>query len=107
MGILVQLLIMNFNGTVLDVGLAVTLFSAVSVPSTLFWGFVTDRFHRRRPLIMVSFVATAFILARTLTDNYVLRSKSFLVSSSNMRYFFSLLNGKITLETISFEMVKI
>jgi len=62
MGTFVQLLILNFNGTVLDVGLAFTLFSAVSVPSALFWGLVTDRFHRRRPLIMVSFLATAFIL---------------------------------------------
>jgi MFS family permease len=49
MGTLVQLLILNFNGTVVEVGLAITLFNAVSIPAALFWGFVTDRFHRRRP----------------------------------------------------------
>ena len=59
---LVQLLILNFNGTVVEVGLALTLFSAVSVPSALFWGFVTDRFQQRRPLILASFLITSLIL---------------------------------------------
>ena len=49
---LVQLLILQFNGTVIEVGLALTLFNAVSVPAALFWGFVTDRFQQRRPLIL-------------------------------------------------------
>jgi MFS family permease len=61
-GTLVQLLILNFNGTVLEAGLAITLFNAVSVPSALFWGLVTDRFHRRRILITFSFLVTALIL---------------------------------------------
>jgi MFS family permease len=59
---LIQLLILNFNGTVVEVGLAVALFNAVSIPSALFWGLVTDRFHRRRPLILISFVVTSLIL---------------------------------------------
>ncbi len=59
---LVQLLILNFNGTVLDVGLALTLFNAVSVPAALFWGFVTDRFQQRRPLILASFLVTPLLL---------------------------------------------
>jgi MFS family permease len=62
MGTLVQLLILNLNGTVLEVGLAITLFNAVSVPAALFWGFVTDRFHRRRILIVFSFLVTTLIL---------------------------------------------
>ncbi len=62
MGTLVQLLILNFNGTVLEVGLAITLFNAVSIPTALFWGFVTDRFHRRRSLIVISFLTTTLIL---------------------------------------------
>jgi MFS family permease len=61
-GTLVQLLILNFNGTVVEVGLAITLFNAVSVPAALFWGFVTDRFQRRRLLIVLSFLVTALIL---------------------------------------------
>ena len=59
---LIQLLILSYNGTVVEVGLALTLFNAVSIPSALFWGLVTDRFHRRRILILASFVTTALIL---------------------------------------------
>jgi MFS family permease len=61
-GTLVQLLILSFNGTVVEVGLAITLFNAVSIPAALFWGFITDRFHRRRPLILISFLVTALVL---------------------------------------------
>jgi len=62
MSTLVQLLILNLNGTVLEVGLAITLFNAVSVPAALFWGLVTDRFHQRRILIVFSFLVTTLIL---------------------------------------------
>jgi MFS family permease len=61
-GTLIQLLILNLHGTVIDVGLAVTLFSAVSVPAAVFWGFATDRFHRRKPIIIASYLATAAVL---------------------------------------------
>jgi MFS family permease len=59
---LVQLLILNLNGTVLEVGLAVTLFNAVSIPAALFWGFVVDRFHRRKLLVLCSFLITPLLL---------------------------------------------
>jgi MFS family permease len=59
---LVALLILNSNGTVINVSLAVTLFNAVSIPSAIFWGFVTDRFHDRKLLIMSSYIGTAMIL---------------------------------------------
>lgn len=65
-GTLVQLLILNFHGTVIEVGLAITLFNATSIPAALFWGFITDRFHRRRPLIVFSFLVTALILTLLL-----------------------------------------
>jgi MFS family permease len=68
---LVQLLILNFNGTVLDVGLALTLFNAVSVPAALFWGFVTDRFQQRRPLILASFLVTPLLLVLFLVARSV------------------------------------
>ncbi|MCW4010251.1 MAG: MFS transporter [Candidatus Bathyarchaeota archaeon] len=60
---LIPLLILNLNGSVVEVGLALTLFNAVGIPAALFWGFITDRFHRRRPLVLVSFLVTALILA--------------------------------------------
>ena len=59
---LVQLLILNLDGTVVEVGLAITLFNAVSIPAALLWGFVTDRFHRRKPLILSSFLVTPLLL---------------------------------------------
>ena len=59
---LVQLLILNLNGTVVEVGLALTLFNAVSIPSALFWGLVTDRFQQRRGLIVASFLVTPLLL---------------------------------------------
>jgi MFS family permease len=61
-GTLVQLLILNFNGTVVEVGLALTLFNATSIPAALFWGFVTDRFQQHRPLILASFLVTPLLL---------------------------------------------
>lgn len=59
---LVQLLILNYNGTVVEVGLALTLFNAVSIPAALFWGLVTDRFQQRRRLILASFLVTPLLL---------------------------------------------
>jgi MFS family permease len=59
---LVQLLILNLNGTVLEVGLAVTLFNAVSIPAALFWGFVVDRVQRRKRLVLLSFLVTPLLL---------------------------------------------
>ncbi len=65
-GTLVQLLILSLNGSVIDVSIAVTLFNAVSVPAAVFWGFVTDRFHRRKPIIAASCLVTAGILVSFL-----------------------------------------
>jgi MFS family permease len=61
-GTLVVLLILSLHGTILDVGFAVTLFNAVSIPGAIFWGFATDRFHRRKLIIIVSYIATGLIL---------------------------------------------
>ncbi len=59
---LVQLLILNLNGTVVEVGFAITLFNAVSIPAALFWGFVTDRFQHRKFLVLLSFIVTPLLL---------------------------------------------
>jgi len=68
-GTLIQLLILNLQGTVIDVALAITLFNAVGVPAAVVWGFVTDRFHRRKPIIVASYLATAAILVSFLFAN--------------------------------------
>ena len=68
-GTLIQLLILNLHGSVIDVALAVTLFNAVGVPAAVVWGFVTDRFHRRKLIIAGSYLATAAILVSFLFIN--------------------------------------
>jgi len=66
---LIQLLILNLHGTVIDVGLALTFSSAVIVPAEVVWGFVTDRFPRRKPVIVIGYLATAGILVSFLFAN--------------------------------------
>jgi MFS family permease len=62
-GTFVQLYILELHGSVIDIGLATTLFNAVSIPAAMVWGFVTDRSHKRRPIVIVSYVAVAGTLA--------------------------------------------
>jgi MFS family permease len=59
----VQLYILELHGSVIDIGLAVTLFNAVSIPAAMIWGFATDRFQRRKPIIVGSYLAVAGTLA--------------------------------------------
>jgi MFS family permease len=63
---LIQLLILNFNGTVIDVALAITLFNAVSIPAAVMWGFVADRYQRRKIIIVASYLSSALILVSFL-----------------------------------------
>lgn len=88
-GTLIQLLILNLHGTVIDVGLTITLFNAVGVPAAIFWGFVTDRFHRRKPIIVVSYLVTAGVLI-----SFLFASKAYIVSL--LYAFFSLVSSAST-----------
>jgi len=70
-GTLVQLLILNLHGSVIDIGLAVTLFNAVSIPSAILWGIATDRYHKRKPVIFLSYLVVSgtiglFLIAGTI-----------------------------------------
>jgi MFS family permease len=67
---IIQLFILNMHGTVIEVGLAITLYNTISIPAAMFWGFATDRAHKRRLIIVLSYLATAvvfglFLFART------------------------------------------
>ncbi len=69
---LVQLYILDLGGTVVDVGIAITLATAVAIPGAIFWGLVSDRLKRRRPMIVASFGAVGallvlFLFARSVT----------------------------------------
>ena len=58
-GTFVPLYILQLHGSVLDIGLATTLFNAVTIPASIFWGFVTDRIHTRKTLVVLSYIAVA------------------------------------------------
>lgn len=58
-GTLVQLFILELHGSVIDIGLATTLFNAVSIPSAIIWGGVTDKLRRRKLIISLSTLAVA------------------------------------------------
>ncbi len=48
---------------------AITLYNAVSIPAAVIWGFVTDRYRRRKPLIVASYIATGLTLFAFLFAN--------------------------------------
>jgi len=58
-GTLIQLYILELHGTVIDVGLTITLFNAVSIPAAVIWGYVTDRFQSRKTILVLSCVAVS------------------------------------------------
>jgi MFS family permease len=87
-GTLIQLYILELHGTVIDVGLAITLFNAVSIPAALIWGFVTDRFQSRRTIIVLSSVAISgnliiLPLAKSISGVAMIYALFSLVSSAS------------------------
>jgi MFS family permease len=65
LGTLVQLYLVELNGINLGTiygSLAAAVFNGVSIPAALFWGFATDRLHRRRALIAVSYALMGLVL---------------------------------------------
>jgi MFS family permease len=61
-GIFAQLYILQLHGSVLDIGVATTLFNAVTIPGAIFWGIVTDRVRTRKALVALSYVTVAAAL---------------------------------------------
>ncbi len=65
LGTMVQLYLIELNGVTLGTiysGLAIAIFNGVSIPAAIFWGFTTDRLHRRRNLIVASYALMAIVL---------------------------------------------
>ncbi len=58
-GTFVQLYILVLRGTVIDIGLASTLFNAVSIPAAMVWGYATDHSQSRKLIIVGSYGALA------------------------------------------------
>jgi len=86
-GTFAQLYIIQLHGSVIDIGLAATFFAAASIPAAIFWGFVTDRIHTRKSLVVWSYVLIAallfsFLLVRTVYGIIVLYSIFSFLSSA-------------------------
>jgi len=60
---LLPLYLYHLGGTAGDVGIMVSLASAVGVLASLVWGKLADRTQRRRPLVLVSFAGLALAYA--------------------------------------------
>ncbi len=72
LGTMVQLYLIQLNGVTLGTiyaSLAVAVFNGVSIPAAIFWGFATDRLHKRRGLIAGSYAAMAAILLMFYFDS--------------------------------------
>jgi MFS family permease len=72
-GTYVQLYLLQLNGVQVGtvyVAAAVTAFNAVSIPAAIVWGFVTDRLHKRKLVILIGYAGTTiFLLSFFLTDS--------------------------------------
>jgi len=87
-GTLIQLYILELHGTVIDVGLAITLFNAVSIPAAVIWGYITDRFQSRKTILVLSCVAVSanlilLPLAKTISGAALVYALFSLVSSAS------------------------
>jgi MFS family permease len=86
-GTFVQLYILELHGTVIDIGLAITLFNGVSIPAAMIWGFATDRFHKRKTIVVASYLAVGgtlllFLLTRSIYGVDILYAVFSLLSSA-------------------------
>lgn len=64
------LILIPLGGTWTDVALAATLFNAALIVSSIFWGYVSDRYPTRRRLLLLNFAgfAAAYVLLARVTD---------------------------------------
>ncbi|MDE1768217.1 MAG: MFS transporter [Candidatus Micrarchaeota archaeon] len=60
---LIPLYIISIGGGILDVSYAITLASAVTIPSVIFWGYIADYYNKRKALIVMSYLTTTLLLA--------------------------------------------
>jgi MFS family permease len=71
-GTFVALYLIQLNGSVqgtVFVAAAATLFNAISIPSAILWGFVTDRLHLRKLMIVPTYTLTGIFLLSFLVAN--------------------------------------
>jgi MFS family permease len=71
LGTMVQLYLIHLDGQSLGTlygSLAVAIFNGISIPAALFWGFATDRLHKRKALVALSYSLMAIALVSFFFD---------------------------------------
>lgn len=63
---MLPLYILQLGGTVIDVALLTTIYNIMLIPSSIFWGSITDRLSRRRLFFLISYLGIAAIFASML-----------------------------------------
>ncbi len=74
-GTMVQLYLINLNGQALGTlygGLAAAIYNGISIPAALFWGVATDRLHKRKALVALSYALMAVALVSFFFDRTTL-----------------------------------
>ncbi|MEM0286623.1 MAG: MFS transporter [Nitrososphaerota archaeon] len=59
---LISILILKYQGTAVEVGIASALFSAVGIPAAVFWGRLNDTTNKRRAILVVSYASTSLLI---------------------------------------------
>jgi MFS family permease len=89
-GTFVQLYLLKIGGLeagTIYVAAAVTAFNAVSIPAAVIWGVVTDRLHKRKVIIIASYLLTtvfliSFLFTSTTTGVIIVYSLVSFISSA-------------------------
>jgi MFS family permease len=71
LGTMVQLYLIYLNGQALGTiygSLASAIYNGVSIPAALFWGVATDRLHKRKSLVALSYALVAVALVSYFFD---------------------------------------
>ncbi|MCL4383814.1 MAG: hypothetical protein M1168_02195 [Candidatus Marsarchaeota archaeon] len=70
LSILIPLYILHFNGNVFDIGLTMAFFNLILIPSSIFWGYFTNKIRKLRTFILMSVLFTfpIFIVLYFLTQ---------------------------------------
>jgi MFS family permease len=74
-GTMVQLYLIYLNGQALGTlygSLAAAIFNGISIPAALFWGVATDRLHKRKALVALSYALMSIALVSFFFDRTTL-----------------------------------
>lgn len=59
---IIALFILDLGGTVIDVSYALAVFYGVSIPASIIWGMLVDRYGSRKPFVYISITSAGIVL---------------------------------------------